>query len=496
MLPALDDLLLSGGDDRLVLDACSGRSRYGCQPFPDTGLVALGSSTASVISVAGYAAAQALHARCNVRLHHQPAAMVYASEAERVRDALVALCGWPDTGAVLAASGTDLHLLAGHWLQPDRVVMIAGAETGSGLPAALRGNHYSSCAAYSTLVPAGMALGDWHPELVMLAPRTADGSLREPAWVDADCVAAVTQAAGAGQRVLLVLTDLSKTGLLVPGRETVLALQRRWPDQVTVLVDACQFRLSAATVRDYLSCDFLVALTGSKFAGGPTFCGALLVPGALAVRYRDAPLDAAVGAYSCAADWPADWRCAQSLPVAANFGLLLRWHAALEDLQRFHALPATQVSTLLETFGAAVRARLASDPLFDALPVAILERTDASWDSLQTVFPFLLRNGDGSYLTASETRAVHQALMQGERRYQLGQPVSCGERNGVPVMALRLCASAPIVVAGAAGNSMTGDARAALDTLHQLLGTSLPGPRCDAATSSLRNSTSLASSRR
>ena len=465
MLPALQDVLLSGGDDRLVLDARSGRSRYGCLPCPDNGLVALGSSTASAISVAGYAAAQTLHAHCTTRLLDQSPQTVYVSEAERIRNALIALCGWPDTGAVLAASGTDLHLLAGQWLQPDCVVMIAAAETGSGLPAALRGNHYSSCAAHSTLVPVGAPLDTWQPALVMLQPRHVDGSVRNPEQVDGECMAAVAQAAAAGQRVLLVLTDQSKTGLLVPGRATVLALQQRWPEQLTVLVDACQFRLSAASVRDYLACGFLVALTGSKFAGGPTFCGVLLVPERLATRYRDEALDPAVGAYSCAADWPAHWRCGQSLPISTNFGLLLRWQAALVELQRFHRLPSAQVSALLTTCGQVVRARIASDPLFEALPVAPLCRADAGWDSLQTVFPFLLRHANGSYFDAAQTRALHQALMQGERRYQLGQPVACGERDGMPVMALRLCISAPMVIAGAAGASMTADALAALDQI-------------------------------
>jgi hypothetical protein len=463
MLPALQDVLLSGGDDRLALNPRSGRSRYGCLPCPDTGLVALGSSTASIISATGYAAAQELHARCRSLLQHQAPHVVYASQAERIRNELIALCGWPDTGAVLAASGTDLHLLAGHWLQPDCVVMIDAAETGSGLPAALRGHHYSSCAAYSTLVPVGTPLNCWQPAQVMLQSRCLDGSLRDPDQVDAECVAAVTQAAAAGQRVLLVLTDQSKTGVVVPGRATVLALQQLWPEQVTVLVDACQFRLSAASVRDYLAGGFMVALTGSKFAGGPTFCGVLLVPGTLVDRYRERRLHPALGAYSCAADWPATWHCGQSLPTSTNFGLLLRWQAALESLQPFHRLPAAQVSALLATFGRAVQSRIAADGWLKSLPVASLHRADGGWDHWQTVFPFLLRHADGSYFTALQTRALHQALMHGERRYQLGQPVACGLRDGIPVMALRLCASATMVIAGDAGASMTDDALAALD---------------------------------
>ena len=36
-------------------------------------------------------------------------------------------------------------------------------------------------------------------------------------------------------------------------------------------------------------------------------------------------------------------------------------------------------------------------------------------------------------------------------RYQLGQPVACGRRNGVPVSALRICASARLIVEAATG---------------------------------------------
>ena len=207
----------------------------------------------------------------------------------------------------------------------------------------------------------------------------------------------------------------------------------------------------------------MVALTGSKFAGGPTFCGVLLVPGTLVDRYRERRLHPALGAYSCAADWPATWHCGQSLPTSTNFGLLLRWQAALESLHQFHRLPAAQVSALLATFSRAVQSRIAADGWLKSLPVASLHRADGGWDHWQTVFPFLLRHADGSYFTALQTRALHQALMHGERRYQLGQPVACGLRDGIPVMALRLCASATMVIAGAAGASMTDDALAALD---------------------------------
>ena len=61
--PGLRDLLVDGGDGRLALDPITGRNRYGCCPGPDPQLADFGSSTASVISEGGFAAAEALRQR-------------------------------------------------------------------------------------------------------------------------------------------------------------------------------------------------------------------------------------------------------------------------------------------------------------------------------------------------------------------------------------------------------------------------------------------------
>jgi hypothetical protein len=43
-------------------------------------------------------------------------------------------------------------------------------------------------------------------------------------------------------------------------------------------------------------------------------------------------------------------------------------------------------------------------------------------------------------------------------RCQLGQPVACGQRDGVPVSALRLCASARLIVEATAQNGRQASA--------------------------------------
>lgn len=508
-LPALEVLLASGGDERIAVDAATGLTRYGCPMTPQADLFALGSSTASAISATGFAAAQALRATCVRQLRRQNPADVYAAHTAGLRAALLRLCGCGNgeaggVGVVLAASGTDSHLLAAQLFRPRVSVMIAPCETGSGLPNALRGRHFSAGTAYGGAVTVGATLNNWHGELRYLAVRAADGAVRDTSLVDADCAAEVGRAAGAGQSVLLVLTDVSKTGLVAPSLDTALALQRRWPGQVEVLVDACQFRLCADSVRAYLQLGWAVALTGSKFMSGPTFCGALLLPAGLtarlAARRAGQPFPPGLADYSSAADWPADVMAALSMPApaspvsalpataspaatspaAGNFGLLLRWQAALAEMARFAAVPDAVVTRCLRAFAEALRGALAGDARFEALPVAPICRRALAigprWDLEQSIFPFLLfepdAHGGRRPLHRDETRRIYLELQQpsvGHARFQLGQPVQCGTRHGVEVSALRLCVSARMLAdAHAAGDGGEGAIAAALAALEQI----------------------------
>ncbi len=377
---------------------------------------------------------------------------------------------------------------------PGLAVMVDAVETGSCVPAALAGCHFSNCAALGETVGEGTAVASGvATEVVSVALRYDDGAPRPADSIDTEVTALVASAAAEGRRVLLSLVDVSKTGMIAPSPACALELRRRWPETVEVLIDACQFRIAPATLRAYLQHGFMVALTGSKFVTGPTFSGALLFPAPLAQRFRGSLLPRALAAYSLRADWPQHWAAAGSLANGANLGLLLRWQAALEELRAFRAVPEAAVSTFLHGFARTIRNRLLGDPVFEPLAVPQLERRAVteteSWDQVQTIFPFVLYRPGGRDaprpLTRDETLRVYRLLQvgldaspnaglgrvggdHGAARYQLGQPVNCGKRGGVPVSALRLCASARLVVEATAGGGekaarVLGKALAALD---------------------------------
>jgi hypothetical protein len=110
---------------------------------------------------------------------------------------------------------------------------------------------------------------------------------------------------------------------------------------------------------------------------------------------------------------------------------------------------------------------IARSPAFELLPLPALDRgaiaAAKSWDQLPTIFSFLLTRPSSSrkptWLNQNETKRVHELMREDLRsvpgvpsntvlspRCQIGQPVACGTREGIPVSALRLCASSRLVV--------------------------------------------------
>ncbi|AYG68911.1 MULTISPECIES: hypothetical protein [unclassified Rhizobium] len=466
---ALLKCLVSGGDERLDCDAASGLNMYGYGPAPRPGDLAFGSSTASTISASAFAEVDTYYAGLVREMETGSAAAIYEREIGRVRLDLLRLlglnrvAGQPHVDAILATSGTDIHLFAASLLarEDDRALMtvtLMGNETGSGVMTASAGRHFMGRVSSDRAVAKGEELrpGD-ATRNATIAVRNKDGSLRADSEVEEELRGLIELGRVAGLRCLLVVTDVSKTSLLAPSLETVLRLKARFGDALDIMIDACQFRLAAATIRAYLAHGFMVALTGSKFLAGPIFSGALLCPPQMSERFKHRHLPAALADYCGKAEWPKGWAARETLSERANFGLLLRWKAALFELQSFVALPEEQVIAVLSTFAEAMTARLANDPAFALLESRPLDRrclwgvpSVRHWDEIPSIFSFYLRDaGNADVLNAAETAAVYKELAieeDGFAAVRIGQPVRCADFGEMPASALRICLSAPLVV--------------------------------------------------
>lgn len=460
----LADLLTAGGDSRLRVDSASGLNAYGCSPTPRPWAITFASTTATSISEYAYAAADSCRRR--VVDAADGAAAAWRRESAAVKQAILDHYGLDARAAiVLTPSGTDGELcaLAVHRLgradAPTTNLLIAPEETGTGVALAAAGRHFADITAHGIPVAKGTqvaGLGD-RVTVASVAIRSPDGAVRPLAAID-DAVAQIAgQAVGAGRRVLLHILDLSKTGLLAPSRACVEQLQRRHGAAIDVLVDACQARLSAASLQAYLAAGCMVLITGSKFFTGPPFAGALLLPPAVAARLgHGARLPAGLAAYASRLEWPDS--VADDLPIAVNHGVLLRWVAALAEMQAFAAVPPALCRHVIESFGRAIVASIAANPDLMLHAVPRPARADDGWDALPTVWSFSVRARDGSLLDLAALRGLYRGLNRdlsaeiagadralAARCCHIGQPVALAPADGSAIGALRLAAGARLV---------------------------------------------------
>jgi glutamate/tyrosine decarboxylase-like PLP-dependent enzyme len=348
----LEQLLSAGGGSRLEVDPATGLNAYGCAPRPRIEALAFGSSTATTVSPQAYAAADALRRELigAARTGDLEAALDRAVAA--IRRGILEACGAADLAGVevvLTPSGTDgeyaaLHLAGGGSERPIANIVIAPEETGSGVLAAAQGRHFAGVTPSGEAVRPDASIVGCHPDLIQVLSvpiRGSDGRPRAVAEIDAEVAALVEQAIAAGRRCLVHVLAGSKTGLFAPSFTAAQKLTAHGRGQVDIVVDACQMRLPPERIRACLAAGWMVLVTGSKFFGGPPVAGALLLPAEIVARAaRLTPLPAGLADYFSRAEWPgALQHLAGRLPDGPNFGLVLRWQAALWEMRAFQAVP-------------------------------------------------------------------------------------------------------------------------------------------------------------
>ena len=447
-------LLTAGGDERIRIDPATGRNRYATTATPRPDEIFLSSSTASTITPRAYRAVESAWAELSADSRNGHARIDRLFDDLGAR--LLALFGVAGSDVVLAGSGTEVELIAlaiARSMAPGPLtnIVLAPAETGSGVLRAAVGAHFLDSAPFGESGRAGERLNGWaDADIKAMAVEIRDslGNLRSAADIDTDARDCAHTALAAGRNVLLHRLETSKTGRAGLTAAAAAQIAANAPERVVVIVDCCQMRCSRRRIRQYLECGFMVAITGSKFFGGPPFSGALLLPRQILWRIERLALPDGLADYSSRLDWPRDLRARTELAWRneANLGLGLRWVAALEEMERFYAVPDDLSREILCYFEKEVRKRSQS---FDHIH-EIGGQSPQLAGALDTIMSFAMTHPDGAPFSPAETAAVHAHLRQpcphslagsGDPRiFHLGQPVAIGPRT-----ALRVCASAPLV---------------------------------------------------
>jgi hypothetical protein len=434
-------ILASGGDMRIWPDPITGRNRYGTKTSPAPDEISFSSTTASNISVEGFAAAsQALQ-----RLFGTGGETAVAPDQwfDEVRDGIANLLGAPGSKVILAASGTDAELLTlglatALSTRPITNVFIAPDETGNGIPLAAAGRHFSDMTALAQMVAEGQPIEGFaqgHVDVRTVAIRDETGKPREPHAIDRDVAMTIEQELQRGRDVLLHVLDASKTGLTGVTRQAARDLAAVAPGRVRVVIDACQLRCQLSQLRRDLADGFMVNVTGSKFAAGPAFAGALLLPAGIAdeITLRTS-LAAGLSDYTAALDWPASLRdqLELSFKSEANIGLGLRWVAALDNITRYASIGEIAQTQIIDHFAAQVRARA-----IDVEGLALHPDDRNEHFASRSIVPMTVLTKDRAYAPLAEAHRIRLALQDPAEGAvcHVGQAVRVGPRTVLRVSA-------------------------------------------------------------
>lgn len=417
-------LMTRGCDARIVLNEETGLNRYYSAPRPRD-LLAYASSTANDVSPAAFARVEELLAEIGAA----PAADVYAARLEAMRGRIRAAYGVPeDVGIVFAPSGTDLEyvalaLVAGRSPAGTHTVLLGADEVGSGCIHSAHGLYFADETALGVATSPGgpvPGLGGIHVELVDIPVRDRMGRVRPSHYLTERMLASIAAARAASRHSLLHVVHGSKTGLILPSLEDV----DRLTGSATLVVDACQARITSGAVRDYLARDAIVFITGSKFMGGPPFSGFALVPPALAAKAP--PLPSGLATIFRRAEWPAGWPGAEILPDTVNIGLLLRLEASMFELERFQALPVDTVWRVIHAFHAAVRSEIVEQTPARRVapyPRGHVEDADTHPVEMRTLSTLDLSAMIPGGASFEDAQAWHKTMALAGVR--VGQPVKC-----------------------------------------------------------------------
>ncbi|HEX8527363.1 hypothetical protein [Allosphingosinicella sp.] len=448
MTATLTELMTTGGDSRIVLDPATGLNRYHSAPRP-SGVLAYASSTANDISADAFAHLKSLGIGASLT------SSAYAEALDGLRGRIrSAYSLGPEVQIVFAPSGTDLEYVGlacveGLGGAGTHNILLGADEVGSGCIHSAYGRYFAESTALGVATTAGdpvPGFGDTRVEMIDIPVRDDRGRPKPSAEIAARMDQAIEAASAQGRHVLVHVVHGSKTGLILPSLADIDALRSRHGEALTLLVDACQGRITSEAIAAYLERDAIVFVTGSKFMGGPPFSGFALMPPGL--RQAAPPLPEGLATIFRRAEWPAGWPGAELLPEGANPGLLLRLEAAIFELERFQRLSPDEVARVVLAFHSSVRSEII-DPTaarrVAPYPPGEREEADTHPVEMRTLSTLDLSGFAGGDSSFEHATSCHKALLA--HGVRLGQPVKCVRLpDGNWGATLRVGLSMPLVV--------------------------------------------------
>jgi len=378
---ALVEFLSSGGDDRITLDS-RGANKYNTTALPQARGIHRSSCTSNCVTDYSFSKGERLVASLIDAAQNtsDDGGQKYLQHITDIRNSIRKVWKLQDfdcCGITLCPSGSDaeylplllaifrlLDLPEHDWGNGILSVVTGAGEVGSGTVNAATGKHFSGVSPKP-----GYHIKNNAPiynlpknfpvvECIEVSIRNKGGHVKLHEDVDEE-VRDIVHTALKEQNFRFVLVHMvtgCKTGHLVPSLSVLEELTAQYGNAIIPIIDACQGRLQEGALRTLISKGMLVLVTGSKFYGGPPFSGMVLLPAKISKEIDASPhLTKTFDGKPILGDLPLfmdDLLLSDDLPNMKsvikqhhqgrrpyNWGLVVRWALALNEMTLFHRIP-------------------------------------------------------------------------------------------------------------------------------------------------------------
>ncbi|MCG1036506.1 hypothetical protein [Polaribacter sargassicola] len=467
-------LLMDGGDLRLTIDEVYLLNKYGCRPFPRPEAFTFASSTATSVSNFAFDKtdkARSILIKNSLKKGFKNTALEFS---ESLKNSLRKIFTLDEACEIIfSPSGTDssLQIAALTQIVTNKEithVLVASDETGSGVPAALKGCHFENNTALNCPAKKGDRIeGFKDVDLIKIPFRDENGQLKSTNQLDNEVFTAISETNKLGKHVVLHIMDHSKLGYQSPSEKMMQDLDTLKGLSIQVIIDAAQLRLDPVDIQNYLEKEYIVSITGSKYFTGPPYSGALIFPKGVSqsISAVTEKLPKGLTDYYNRSDWPSNWSCATDLCDGFNYGSNMRWKAAIVEMEKYFLTPILYRNMGIEMFCNFVEDSINEASFLE--PLHVNEFQENPYDNeefgirnIRTIFPFfIIKNGDA--LTVDKVKKLYlllnsdlseqfegaslEIIRLAAQKCHIGQAVNVKYRNDLQSAVLRISLGARVI---------------------------------------------------
>ncbi len=416
-------LLMSGGDLRLKIDEIDLLNKYGCRPFPRPDAFTFASSTATSVSNFAFDKTDKVRSiliKNSLKNGFKKATIEFS---ELLKNNLKKIFKLNDECEIIfSPSGTDSSLQIAAITQiisnkDITHILVASDETGSGVPAALKGCNFENTTALNYPVKKGDKIEGFRDvDLIKIPFRDENGQLKSSLQLDDEVFNAISKTNELGRHVVLHIMDQSKLGYQSPSEKSIENLNSLENLSMQIIVDGSQLRLDPKDIQNYLNKGYIVTITGSKYFTGPPYSGALILPKNVSQLIHSVKntLPEGLTKYYNHSDWPTSWCCSNDLSDGYNYGSYMRWNAAIVEMERYYKTPILYRNMGIEMFCNFVEDSINEatflEPIYgDETKTNSYKSKEFGIRNIRTIFPFFIRK-DNKVLSVDQVKKLYVLL--------------------------------------------------------------------------------------